>query len=142
MPANSFSFSFMVTEFVEVWFRIVCLLDAKKVEKLHGEGYFLAFSASESLLQLSHAVQQFGKSWAGAVNHGIAHVLIVFLPIISILFGRDETDSIANITIVIYPVNGSEHLPVMANALPKCVIMNGGKCKVFVHHPIDVIQMP
>jgi len=40
MPANSFSFSFMVTEFVEVWFRTVCLLDAKKAEKLQGEGDF------------------------------------------------------------------------------------------------------
>ena len=141
MPANSFSFSFMVTEFVEVWFRIVCLLDAKKAKKLHEEGCFLVFSASESLLQFSHAVHEFGKGWAGAVDHGASHQLVINLPIFATFFGRNELDAVANIRRIINTLHTGQSGAVMVDGFPQRIVLNSFLHNAISHHHVKVIDV-
>ncbi len=98
--------------------------------------FYRLFPVLETSLQIFHTCHQFGESRARAVDHRVAHFLIVFAPIVQMLFRRNETDSTADVAAIIYSNDGREHLPVVADAFPQMVVLDSSYCEILVHHPI------
>lgn len=80
----------------------------------------------ETILQFLYPSYQLVKrDRIGLIDHRLAHGQIIASPVVDAVLGWNQADSVADIRRIIYIMERCENTPMVMDAVPKIVVLDG-----------------